>query len=119
MKKTIICAVLALTISGCATRDAGYVPMVDTKGRDTNQLAVDTAECQQYAQKQAGAGTGAVVGAVAGALIGALLMSKGYRNYGATRGAVFGAMGGASGANEAQENVTRRCLQGRGYQTLN
>lgn len=117
MKLTLIA--IAIALSGCATRGANYVPVVDTKGRDQTALAVDITDCQLYAAQRADAATGAVVGAIFGALLGAALMPAGHQHWGAQQGAIAGGLGGAYGANDSQETIIKRCLSGRGYSVLN
>ena len=119
MKKIITSIAVIAMLSACATRGAGFSPMVDTKGKDSGDIATNTAECQYYAEKQAGAGSGAIAGAIFGALLMAALAPGGSRNNWATQGAIVGGTGGAVGANESQEAVIRKCLQGRGFSVLN
>ena len=117
--KLAIAIVLCLSlITGCATRGAAYVPIVDLKGKNQAEFYQDVQECQVYAKQTVDAAQGAVAGAVAGALIGALLAPRGYRNNVAGRTAVLGAAGGAASATENQETITKRCLAGRGYNVL-
>jgi uncharacterized protein YcfJ len=108
-------------LSACATvpRGAAYVPLVDLKNKDTQTFYADVAECQQYAAQRADAAQGAVAGAIAGALLGALLAPRGYRNNVAVRTGALGGIGGAAEANLTQEEITKRCLAGRGYNVLN
>ncbi len=120
--KTLKFTTLALVVSlasGCATRGANYIPLVDLKGKDTQQFNTDTTECQAYAKQRMDAAQGAVIGAVAGALLMAAFAPRGYRNDFAAHGAVAGGLGGAVSSNDTQETVTKRCLAGRGYNVLN
>lgn len=121
MAITKISAVLiaAALSTGCATRGANYVPLVDTKGHGLDQLTSDTNECQAFARQRMDAAQGAVIGAVAGALFMAALAPRGYRNQLATQGAIAGGLGGSVAANDTQETITKRCLSGRGYNVLN
>ena len=119
MKKMITVIAIAFLATGCATRGANYAPMVDERGHSAADIASNTAECQQYAQRQAGAGAGAIAGAIVGALFMAALAPRGFGNNWAGAGAIAGGLGGATGANDTQENIVRRCLQGRGFNTLN
>lgn len=123
MKKLITSVVMATVLvaaSGCATRGAGFVPLVDTKGRDPVQLSIDIQECQSYARQTADAASGAVMGAIAGALLGAALSHKqSYQSSAISYGAGVGALSGAGSANESQETVIRRCLAGRSWNVLN
>ena len=117
--KLITLTLAAILLTGCATRGANYVPVVDTQYRDVSRLAIDTSECQQFSNQRADAATGAVVGVLFGALLGAALMPRGYESYGARQGAIAGGVGGAYQANETQETIIKRCLSGRGYSVLN
>lgn len=119
MKKLIASIAVIAMLTGCATRGAGFSPMVDSKGKDGGDIASNTAECQQYAERQAGAGGGAIAGALIGGLLMAALAPGGYRNNWAASGALVGGASGASGANDSQENVVRNCLRGRGFSVLN
>lgn len=117
--KTVICAVVALSLAGCATRGAGYVPVVDMQGQSTGKYSADLSDCQAYATQRADAAQGAVAGALAGALLSALLMPRGYRNEGASKLGILGGLSGAGQATETQETIIKRCLAGRGYSVLN
>jgi outer membrane lipoprotein SlyB len=118
--RTVCMLVTTGLIAGCATaRGAGYVPLVDMKGKDEGAFSTDTRECQGYAKQRMDAAQGAAVGAVAGALLGALLAPRGYRGYVASRTAGAGAIAGGVEANDTQESITKRCLSGRGYNVLN
>jgi hypothetical protein len=122
MKAVIVIALATMLFTGCATRGANYRPMIDTKGVDFNKFEVDLTSCQEYARTQAGAKEGAVAGALVGAAFGALLAAVAGSNYdtgaSARVGGVTGAASGASGANQDQETIIKRCLQGRGYSVL-
>lgn len=113
----MVCAAL---LTGCATRGANYVPLVDMKDKQPDKFAVDLAECQEYAKTRVGAGQAAMVGAVIGAVLGVALAVAGrhQRDYAAV-GALAGAAGAADGANNTQEGITKQCLAGRGYNVLN
>ena len=119
MNRTATSLVCLFILSGCATRGANYVPLVDMKGKDQQAFNTDVVECQSYAKQRIDAAQGAVAGAVVGALLGALIAPRGYRNNVAGQTAVAGAAGGAVGANDTQETITKRCLAGRGYNVLN
>jgi outer membrane lipoprotein SlyB len=116
MKKLAI-LVCALSLGACATRGAGYQPIIDAKGVSQAQYNVDLSECQQYAHRVS-AGDSAAVGAVAGALLGAFLAPRGHRSDVAGRGAVLGALAGGGQGVETQESIIKRCLAGRGYSVL-
>lgn len=120
MTKTIIgLLAVSLLASGCATRGAGYVPLVDMKGKDQTQFNTDVTECQAYAKQRMDAAQGAMVGAVAAGLLGAFLAPRGYKNQVAGKAAGLGALGGAAEATGTQESITKQCLAGRGYNVLN
>ena len=120
MKKILAICIIALASTGCATRGAGYVPLVDTKGKSLDAVNQDTIECQQYAKQRDDAVGGAIAGAVFGAVIGAIV-GHGTQYQGAVAGqtAALGALGGAGRATETQESVIKNCLAGRGYNVLN
>lgn len=115
MRLTFI-AILAI-LSGCAN----YRPLIDNQGVDLNQYERDLQSCQQYAE-QVSPGTHALVGAALGAGLSAILATVaggGYDRGASTRvGAVLGAASGAGHGAEAQVDIIRRCLSGRGYQVL-
>lgn len=115
---TLAFVAIFISISGCATRGAGYVPLVDMKGKSELEFSSDTADCQQYAKRRMDAGAGAAAGAIAGALLGAFLAPRGYKNEVAGKAAVLGGVAGAGDANESQEAIIKRCLAGRGYNVL-
>lgn len=122
MHRVIAVVLVSTLITGCATSGAAYRPLIDTRGVDFNKFEVDLASCQEYARTQAGAKEGAVAGALVGAAFGALLATVAGSSYDASAaarvGGVTGAVSGASSANEDQETIIRRCLQGRGYSVL-
>ncbi len=119
MKKCIAVALVVTILTGCATRGANYVPLVDMKIRDSAAFNQDVMECQQYAKQSLDAASGAVAGAIIGALIGTALSTRGYRNEAAGYGATVGAISGGVHANDTQESIVKRCLAGRGYNVLN
>lgn len=119
MKNWVI-ALLALgVLSGCATRGAGYTPIIDTKDKDPVKLQQDVAECQAFAKQAADAAEGAAAGAVVGAVLAAILAPRDYRRNMVNRGALIGAAGGGAQAAETQEAIIKRCMTGRGYSVLN
>ena len=113
---------LALFLVGCATAGANYRPMIDTKGVDLSKFESDLVACQAYARTQPGVAKGAAKGAAVGAAVGAVLATVAGRDYdtgaAARVGGVTGAAKGARGANQDQEMIIKRCLQGRGYSVL-
>jgi hypothetical protein len=121
--KTIAAAAAIALLAGCATSPGGanYRPMVDT-GTRIGVYEQDLADCQQYAQRAAGAGDGAVAGAVGGAIVmgvlSAILGGGGHGRW-AAAGAVAGGLQGAGAGEANQRAVVLRCMSGRGYSTLN
>ena len=120
--KAITAAAAIALLAGCATAPGGanYAPMVDT-GQRIGDYNADLAECQQYAQRAAGAGDGAVAGAVGGAIVmgvlSAILGGGGHGRW-AAAGAVAGGLQGAGAGEANQRAVVVRCMSGRGYQVL-
>ena len=120
--KAVAAALAAALLAGCATAPGGanYAPMVDT-GHRIGVYEQDLAECQQYAQRAAGAGDGAVAGAVGGAIVlgvlSAILGGGGHGRW-AAAGAVAGGLQGAGAGEANQRAVVVRCMSGRGYSTL-
>jgi len=120
--KAVAAALAAALLAGCATAPGGanYAPMVDT-GHRIGVYEQDLAECQQYAQRAAGAGDGAVAGAVGGAIVMGVLsaiLGGGGNGRWAAAGAVAGGLQGAGAGEANQRAVVVRCMSGRGYQVL-
>ena len=120
--KAVAAALAAALLAGCATAPGGanYAPMVDT-GHRIGVYEQDLAECQQYAQRAAGAGDGAVAGAVGGAIVMGVLsaiLGGGGNGRWAAAGAVAGGLQGAGAGEANQRAVVVRCMQGRSYSTL-
>ncbi len=121
--KTIAAAAAIALLAGCATAPGGanYRPMIDT-GHRIGDYSADLAECQQYAQRAAGASEGAAAGAVGGAivigLLSAILGGGGHGRW-AAAGAVAGGLQGAGAGEANQRAVVLRCMSGRGYHVLN
>ena len=121
--KAVAAALAAALLAGCATAPGGanYRPMVDT-GQRIGVYEADLAECQQYAQRAAGAGEGAAAGAVGGAIVIGLLsavLGGGGHGRWAAAGAISGGLSGAAAGEANQRAVVVRCMSGRGYSTLN
>ena len=121
--KAVAAALAAALLAGCATAPGGanYAPMVDT-GHRIGVYEQDLAECQQYAQRVAGAGEGAAAGAVGGAIVIGLLsavLGGGGHGRWAAAGAISGGLSGAAAGEANQRAVVVRCMSGRGYSTLN
>ncbi len=109
-----------LAATGCTTTDE---IIIDKKGVNMSQYAVDKAECESYADEvRTGekAARGAASGAVVGGAVGAILDDS---SEGAARGAGVGAVTGAArGVSEGARDevrVVKQCLRGRGYRVLN
>lgn len=120
--KAVAAALTLALLAGCATAPGGanYRPMVDT-GQRIGVYEQDLAECQQYAQRAAGAGDGAVAGAVGGAIVMGVLsaiLGGGGNGRWAAAGAVAGGLQGAGAGEANQRAVVVRCMSGRGYQVL-
>jgi len=122
MLRTIVCALLVLTVVGCAGRGALGGPIVDMKGVDPAQYRVDLLECQQYADDVAvgsRAAGGAAAGAVVGGLVGATVGNSDTAKRSAGAGAVVGGARGTGDALRERQVVVRNCLRHRGYAVLN
>lgn len=98
-------------------------PIVDMKGVDPNELAVDWADCDTYSEEVViargvakGGATGAAIGAIAGAIGGG---DSGNVGEGAATGALYGGTRSGLDADEVKQEVFKRCLRGRGYRVLN
>jgi len=105
-----------LVLAGCAAD-----PIVDQRGIDPEQYALDIAECQGYADqvdtskevaKQAG-----LTGLVGGVLAGAFEHGRGVRGVeeGVGAGATIGAARGVGKATSKKERVMNQCMRARGY----
>lgn len=119
LTRSICAALVTVLLCGCATRGAGYVPLVDLQNRPDGKYAQDLADCQGFAKQRAYAQDALAVGAIVGGILGAVLMPRGLRNEGAAFGAAVGGLGAADGAHNTQESIIKRCLAGRGYNVLN
>ena len=114
-----------LVLASCASYrhtpgDSGVI--VDTKGVDMSAYQQDLAECEALADQvptAERAATGAVVGAVVGGAIGAVVGDGKGAERGAGVGAISGTVKGANSGLSEEEQVLKRCLQGRGYRVLN
>lgn len=118
-RTAVVLTAVAIALSGCAHRGVHFVPLVDMQGKAAGQFNADLVECQAYAKQSYDAAQAAVAGAIAAGLLAALFTPRGYRNDAFMRAGVLGAAGGAGAATNSQENITRRCLAGRGYNVLN
>lgn len=120
LRLLILLAVVATAATACTTtREI----IIDRKGVDMAQYAVDKAECETYAEEVRAGGKavrGAASGAVVGGAVGAIV---GDSSEAAARGAGVGAVtGGARGVAQGEREkvqVVKRCLRGRGYRVLN
>jgi len=129
-----VAALALVVLGGCTTPEVStitnvgldYRPIIDSKGVDIFAYEKDVAECKEFAAKLSaghdaavGAAAGAIAGAAAGAAIGA---AAGDARYGAAIGAAAGGVGGSAGAGarttNAQMQIIRNCIAGRGYKVL-
>ena len=123
MKRAVALVVSAALISGCATVDMNYRPVIDTSGTDHAKMEKDLNECRQFAKERMDAANGAVAGAVAGAVLGvafgAILGASG-RDLSRIAGAsaLGGGLGTANAADKDQKSIIANCMLGRGYKVL-
>jgi len=114
--KILLTSLTLLLLAGCAAD-----PIVDQRGIDPEQYALDIAECQGYADqvdtskevaKQAG-----LTGLVGGVLAGAFEHGRGVRGVeeGVGAGATIGAARGLGKATSKKERVMNQCMRARGY----
>lgn len=110
-----ISIVLIVLLSGCAN----YRPIVDSRGVDNVAYERDLSQCQAYADQVSPAG-GAAAGAAIGAGLSFILavIGGGDRGMSAGMGAVLGGAAGVGGGADAQVNIIRNCMNGRGYRVL-
>ena len=110
-----ISIVLIVLLSGCAS----YRPIVDSRGVNNAAYESDLRECQAYADQVSPGGHTAIGAIIGGGLSLALaIIGGGDRGASAGMGAVLGGAAGAGGGAEAQVNVIRNCMNGRGYRVL-
>lgn len=117
------CAVIALTLAGCAST---YTPVVDPQQTDMTRYQKDLAECRTLAEQipaAENAATDAVIGGGVGAALGAALGAiSGNPATGAATGAAIGGFGGggagALNSMDRQKKIINNCLTGRGYRIL-
>lgn len=117
MKKLLVVAFLAASLSACAT----HRPVIDTQGVAMNRYSADLRDCQGFAQQRdaaASTAAGAGMGAVFGALIGAAIGGRDGARLGAQVFAVEGAASGLASGAGAQIAIVNRCMAGRGYRVL-
>jgi hypothetical protein len=114
--KILSISLIVFLLVGCASD-----PIVDQRGVDPEQYALDMVECQGYADqvdtgkevaKQAG-----MTGLVGGVLAGAFEHGRGVRGVeeGVGAGATIGAARGAGKATNKKERVMNQCMRARGY----
>lgn len=118
----VLCAAF---VAGCAQT---FRPIVDMKAVDEAKYEQDLAECRAYADEvspleEAGAGAlfGVLVGAALGAVLGATgdgLSAGAGAVAGAALGGTTGVVAGGAGGAQAQADVIKACLSGRGYRVL-
>ena len=123
MKHILYILLIMIIISGCS----GYRPIVDMRGVDREEYEISLAECQAYAQQispgttaMVSAGAGAAIGAVVGLVVGSIMHVKPGRlaGLGAALGGMQGAAKGGAGAGQAQMDIIKNCMAGRGYNVL-
>ena len=114
--KILLISVTSLLLAGCVAD-----PILDQRGVDPEQYALDMAECRGYANqvdtgkevaKQAG-----LTGLVGGVLAGAFEHGRGVRGVeeGVGAGATIGAARGVGKATNKKERVMNQCMRARGY----
>ncbi len=111
-----IASIVLLLLAGCAAHPD---PIVDMRGVDSEKLAIDWDECEQYSEEiiiakgvAKGTATGAAVGAIAGAISGDVERDAAY-------GGLYGGTRSGLDADRDKQEVFKRCLRGRGYRVLN
>jgi uncharacterized protein YcfJ len=115
----------ALALLICLAVIAGCVqqpPIVDTKGVDPANYAVDLQECGEYADQvrvESQVASRAAGGAAVGGILGAIFGNSQSAAQGAGAGAVVGGAKGTDRVYREKEQVVRRCLSQRGYKVLN
>jgi hypothetical protein len=115
----IVTVVIFATLSACAAHPD---PIVDMKGVDEADLAVDWRECEAYSEEVViakGIARGGATGAAVGALAGAIGGDSGDVADGAAGGALYGGTRSGLDADKEKQRVFKRCLSGRGYRVLN
>ena len=116
---------LAFLITACASGrslpgNSGVI--VDTQGVDMSSFEEDLEACELIAEQVPvgeRAASGAAVGAVLGSVLGAVFGNSNTAERGAGAGAVSGGVRGAQDGLSEQDQVIKRCMQGRGYKVLN
>jgi hypothetical protein len=119
-------AIALLTATSLCACAQTYDPIIDAKNVDPAKYQQDLAECRQYAEQVSpvdeaifAAFAGAALGAALGAATGAIAGNAGQgAAIGAAAGGITGVAGGALHGGQAQQDVIRQCLQGRGYSLL-
>ena len=112
MKKLISAAFLALLIA-CASE-----PIVDQRGVDPEQYAIDLSECEQYADQvnmPRLAITRGVVSSVFGSLLGAVIGDQRDSKKLAGGAAVMGTGKGLENEERRKRKVLVNCMKSRGY----
>ena len=123
MKKTCSVLLAIIFLASCAS----FQPMVDMRGKSQYQYNYDLRDCQEYANQVSpattglvGAGVGAGVGAVLGGIVGAFFGCPGETAaFGAAIGGASGGMRGVGSGAVSQQNIIRKCMEGRGWNVLN
>lgn len=116
-KTTVAGAVAALMLVGCANLHDDYTPKMETSGRDPVQVADDISECQAIAYHRKNS-SGLFAGAVAGLATGGIVGGPAAATVLGTGAGV--ALGPGSGYefSRSRVQITRDCLENRGYKLL-
>jgi len=114
--KSLLISWTLLLLVGCAAD-----PIVDQRGVNPEQYALDMTECQRYADqvdtgKEAAKHAG-LTGLVGGVLAGAFEHGRGVRGVeeGVGAGVTIGAARGVGKGTSKKERVMRQCMRARGY----
>ena len=117
----IALATAASIMTGCTSMQTGanHRPIVD--GTDLPNYEQDVAQCQELARQRGYLNDQTKADAAIGAVLGALAGSDGDRGNiigGAIVGGIAGASSGALDARTERRNIVIKCMEKRGYQTL-
>ncbi len=114
----LILAAAGLT-AGCAAHPD---PIIDTKGVDPDEMAVDWQECEAYTEEVSvakGTAKGAGLGGAIGAVVGSIGGNSTDVAESAAYGAIYGGTDSGLEADRDKQEVFKRCMRGRGYRVLN
>jgi hypothetical protein len=109
----LVLAFSIILVTGCASD-----PIVDQKGVDPEQYAIDLSECEQYAGQvntAKEAVTRGVVSSVFGSLLGAVIGDQRDSKKLAGGAAVMGTGRGLENAERRKRKVLVNCMKSRGY----